>query len=367
MIRKNKKHMEVSKKKSKVHPFFLPSHQEEISTHTNMLRRSIRVCSDFIKLLSIFFFPVLSPFLKAAKIPIVLSNAALQIIAVNNDKKYPNLYKQTMISALLSILVAASIIWFSFQASIAAFILLTVYTHSIRAVYRTSKLQLAINTHQNLITSNVDKQCIDEETAAKIFSYWLTLKNLEKLDEGNTTDFIYAQNQFNKTLEGWLSKPQTGLLDKVSESKFTIYNQAFGVTLIISRGIVAVLLLTAVFFYPPLIIPLSITSLLINSCDLARDCFSKWQVQKNLGAIDTAKQTIIAHMELNHVEGSSKIPSYQQMLKQLNFKASPTKPQPAKLEKDTIKANIPNSTLINKPAIPQKIPPTYNNTITGPT
>lgn len=344
--------MENLKQKSKNHPFFLPAHQEEISTHTNMLRRSIRVCSDMLKLVSIFFLPPLSPFLKAAKIPIVLSNSALQIVAVNSDKKYPDLYKKIMILALLSILFSASIIGFLYQTSIAAFILLTVYTHSIRTVYRSSKLQLATNNYQNLIKSSVDKQCIDEETAAKIFSYWLTLKNLEKLDENNTTAFIYAQNQFNKTLECWLSKPQTGLLDKVSESKLTIYNQTFGVTLIISRGIAAVLLLTAVFFYPPLLIPLSITSLLINSCDLARDCFSKWQVQKNLCTINKTKQAVMMQMESNHVEGSSKIPSYQQMLKQLNFKAYSSKPEFIKPEKNIIKTHTYKSTLINRQCSP---------------
>lgn len=279
-------------------------HKTNISNQLTLVRRTLRLCQDFIKLISISY-QFIKPLLQAISFPISMINMGLQIGAVLYDERYPKKHKALMIAGLLFMILTAIAITVLAPSNLIALIGLTALTHYIRFHYRLSKLQLAC---QALEKKNQFIQVIDLDK--KIFTQFLTLTQVL---ENNESALICKQafNQLSESLTLKVMRTQSEKALKIKQQK-KIINHVLGNILIFLRGLLSITLLIIAVTQPQLLIAFVLLSLFINLLDLARNIYTQQQFEKEQLQIQEQKEAILENCE-TELERGLKKSSYQKI------------------------------------------------------
>jgi hypothetical protein len=238
---------------------------EEISLdrraqYINVTRRLLRVSNDALKLLSKTALPLLSAYLPPLKTPLELTNALLQIFAVQFDDNYPMRYKLLMSSALCSLMIASLATGLFLPSLQMASVLLTSYSHLIRTIYRASKLHLSLEKLSSIKNEVRNTKCEMREEAKLL------------------TLFKQDRPEFEKKVTPYL-KESTAKAQRLSNAELIMMKNAVGVATILLRWAVSIAIIMLASSSTSVIVPLITASLLINSIDLLRDLHNEWQLQ----------------------------------------------------------------------------------------
>lgn len=273
--------------------FFEPASRDEISSHTNIARRIIRVSYNILRLAAVLGLETLTPVLSLIKAPVSILNALLQIRMISTDNAYPTHLKKIMHVAIGMIGLSTFVFAYWLPSSLILSLALTLYSHTVRTVYRTSKLGLNIQKYQR---SENEKLNNDQSLLKQ--GYQELIQQYHQLGSKHPA-LITQKKKFNKQLDHWLLHHQPLPL-KQKKLKQKIMKDSIAVALIILRCIASTTLLLCASSMPTLVIPLVTAVLLINSCDLARNVHTKIQYQRDRRAIDKQKIEIITNLSLEH-------------------------------------------------------------------